>query len=67
MSWAKFKLLLWKNFTVQKRHPIGGLFEIIFPIFLAFILAYIRGEMKTHTIPGKNFEEFQPIALDSCS
>jgi ATP-binding cassette, subfamily A (ABC1), member 3 len=66
MSWAKFKLLLDKNITIQKRHVIGGLFEILFPICLSIILAYVRDVTKLRTDPEYHFDEFSLPPFEEC-
>lgn len=66
MSWAKFKLLLNKNIKIQKRHPIGGFFEILFPICLSIVLAYVRDVSEPTTDPEIIFYEFQPMRFEDC-
>ncbi|XP_052767410.1 phospholipid-transporting ATPase ABCA3-like isoform X2 [Mya arenaria] len=48
-KWRQFKLLLWKNFLIQKRKVVTTVFEIGLPAFFALILVFIRlrvtGEM----------------------
>lgn len=41
-GWSRFKLLLWKNWVVQKRHKIQTLVEIALPVFFASLLVIIR-------------------------
>lgn len=41
-GWSKLRLLLWKNWTVQKRHKIQTLVEITLPVFFASLLVIIR-------------------------
>lgn len=41
-GWSRFKLLLWKNWVVQKRHKIQTLVEIALPVFFASLLVVIR-------------------------
>jgi hypothetical protein len=67
MTWRKLKLLLDKNIAIQKRHPIGGLFEIFFPICLAIILAYVRDVIEPTIDPEFRFQEFKPKELENCS
>ncbi|XP_044541272.1 phospholipid-transporting ATPase ABCA7 [Gracilinanus agilis] len=40
--WAQLMLLLWKNYTYRKRHLIQLLIEILWPLFLFFILITVR-------------------------
>lgn len=42
-SWDKFSLLLWKNWTIQKRHYIQTLFEILIPALCCSMLILVRG------------------------
>lgn len=41
-GWSRFKLLLWKNWVVQKRHKIQTLVEVALPVFFATLLVIIR-------------------------
>ncbi len=41
-SWTKLKLLLWKNYILQKRKPIVTAFEIGASALFALILIAIR-------------------------
>ena len=41
-SWTKFKLLLWKNYVLQKRKPVVTAFEIGASALFALILIAIR-------------------------
>lgn len=38
----KLRLLLWKNFLLQRRRPIATAIEIILPVFIVLILLIIR-------------------------
>ncbi|KAM3590047.1 uncharacterized protein V6R79_002637 [Siganus canaliculatus] len=39
---TQFRLLLWKNFTLRKRQKVRLLIELIWPLFLFFILVWVR-------------------------
>ena len=41
-GWSKFRLLLWKNWVVQRRHKVQTLVEIALPVFFASLLVLIR-------------------------
>lgn len=45
MSFEKFKLLCWKNFTLQKRSPWGAAIEILFPILVVAIFVVLRNQI----------------------
>ena len=66
MTLEKFKLLCWKNFTLQKRHPIAGLFEILFPIAIVVIFTIARSHTRTTEVPEIKFHEFQPYDYRYC-
>jgi ATP-binding cassette, subfamily A (ABC1), member 3 len=38
----KFLLLLWKNWVIQKRHPIQTVVEIALPVLFCSLLILIR-------------------------
>ncbi|XP_077355005.1 phospholipid-transporting ATPase ABCA1 [Festucalex cinctus] len=39
---TQFALLLWKNFTLRKRQKVRLVVEILWPLFLFFILVWVR-------------------------
>ncbi|XP_068444522.1 phospholipid-transporting ATPase ABCA1-like [Clinocottus analis] len=43
---AQFTLLLWKNFTLRKRQKVRLVVEVIWPLFLFFILVWVRSTNK---------------------
>lgn len=66
MTLEKFKLLCWKNFTLQKRHPIAGLLEILFPIIIVLLFSVARSNVKTDPQQGINFNAFSPKEYNKC-
>jgi hypothetical protein len=42
MSFDKFSVLTWKNWTLQKRRPISGTFQVVFPIFIVIMIVWAR-------------------------
>lgn len=42
MSFDNFRVLLWKNWTLQKRRPISGVFQIVFPIIIVVLATWGR-------------------------
>ncbi|XP_030287307.1 phospholipid-transporting ATPase ABCA1 isoform X1 [Sparus aurata] len=43
---TQFTLLLWKNFTLRKRQKVRLVVEVIWPLFLFFILVLVRATNK---------------------
>lgn len=41
-NFDKFRLLMWKNFLIQYRHPIQTVLEIMVPVLFSVILILIR-------------------------
>lgn len=41
-DWTIFKLLLWKNFIIQRRHKFQTFLEIIVPVIFASLLLVLR-------------------------
>lgn len=59
-------LLLWKNFRLQLRSPIGLFFEIFAPALFAIILLPIRTIVKSETfIEPTLYEPFEINRLNS--
>jgi ATP-binding cassette, subfamily A (ABC1), member 3 len=58
MSFGKFRILLWKNWIIQKRHWKRELFEIVFPVLLVILFTWIKSEYT------KNYQESK---IDSSS
>ncbi|XP_063706472.1 ATP-binding cassette sub-family A member 17-like [Culicoides brevitarsis] len=52
----KLKLLLWKNFKIQKRHPYKLLLDILIPIVQCLILLFLRANI--HGDKKLNFPSF---------
>lgn len=68
MTIEKFKLLCWKNFTLQKRHPIAALFEILFPVLIVGLFTYTRTLIpKSDPQNVIIFNKFEPSLFSSCS
>lgn len=66
MLLEKFRLLCWKNFTLQKRHPIAGLFEILFPVIIVLIFVFARNNLKPEITKELKFDGFKPEIYQNC-
>ena len=42
----QLKLLVWKNFHIQKKHPLATIFEIGLPCLFVIVLVIIRHYVK---------------------
>ncbi|XP_037302966.1 LOW QUALITY PROTEIN: phospholipid-transporting ATPase ABCA1 [Manduca sexta] len=56
----KLKLLLWKNFVVQKRHKWQTLFEILSPVILSIFLICIRCLVAPKSLAMQSYPPFSP-------
>lgn len=59
MTFAKFKLLCWKNFTLQKRSPWSTLFDIAFPVLVVAFFVALRNGMEMKNDPEIEFLSFK--------
>ncbi|XP_070561206.1 phospholipid-transporting ATPase ABCA3-like isoform X2 [Ptychodera flava] len=59
-KWKQFCLLLWKNFILQIRRPIGTFFEIAIPVACVAIIIVARDRTNKRNIC---FETFEPSSL----
>lgn len=41
-KWAKFKLLMWKNYMLQYRNSTQTILEIIIPVMFSALLVLVR-------------------------
>lgn len=44
MSFEKFRILIWKNWSIQKRHWKSGTFEVLFPVLLVIVFTWLFKE-----------------------
>lgn len=44
-NFAKFRLLMWKNFLIQYRHPVQTVFDIFAPVLFTILMILIRSEV----------------------
>lgn len=60
-NWHKFKLLMWKNWLLQKRHRTQTIVEILAPVLFASLLVIIRSLVKAEAI--KDTTRYPPVEL----
>jgi hypothetical protein len=60
---SQLRLLLWKNFILQKRSLIGTCLELILPAFFAIILLPIRSIVESNNIA--NDTVYVPFKIDA--
>lgn len=61
-NFDKFRLLIWKNWLLQKRNKVQTIAELLIPIILVVILVVIRGTVQPKE--SKNATTFEPFQLN---
>ncbi|XP_031561453.1 ATP-binding cassette sub-family A member 3-like [Actinia tenebrosa] len=61
----QFRLLLWKNFILQIRRPVGTVFEILLPILLVAILILPKVFLEPTNICFDTFEPTSSLSIPS--
>lgn len=56
-NFEKFRLLMWKNFLIQHRHPYQTLLEMIVPVFFSIILIGLRSLVVPKIVSNNTFYE----------
>eukprot|EP00047_Mylnosiga_fluctuans_P017551 m.62475 g.62475 ORF g.62475 m.62475 type:complete len:1711 (+) comp7137_c2_seq6:34-5166(+) len=51
----QIRLLVWKNFVLQKRRPIGSIVEILLPVLFFLVMAFVRFSVKASTTQELSF------------
>lgn len=59
-SFDKLKLLIWKNFLLQRRHKWQTLFEIASPVIFSLFLILIRCLVDPQSKPDVSYSPFLP-------
>ncbi|XP_077983207.1 phospholipid-transporting ATPase ABCA3-like [Glandiceps talaboti] len=60
MKTGQFRWLIWKNFTLQFRRPVGTVFEILVPVVLVSLLVVARVALETNLDRDMCFENYAP-------
>lgn len=67
MSYEKFRILLWKNWTIKKRHWKGGILEFFFPVIVVVLFTWVRVEfLRDETVSEARYSENLPPSYGSC-
>lgn len=57
-TFGKIRLLLWKNYLLQLRHPIQTAVDILLPVVIFLLCAYMNSASGTYTDQGNKFSSF---------
>lgn len=64
--WSKLSLLLWKNFLLQIRHKFQTLMDIIIPVSVFLLLAYLQQLSSPVVYPkATNYPSLEINTLDT--
>ncbi|XP_059047228.1 phospholipid-transporting ATPase ABCA1-like [Achroia grisella] len=63
-SWVKFRLLMWKNFLQQWRHPVQTAAELLIPVITLSLILIIRWQIVPYDI---KLQAFEPVRAQSLS
>ena len=69
MSFAKLRILLWKNWILQRRRPFSGILQIVFPILIVVVTAWMKNSLQNnYNFYGNRFEgEFSLANFSICN
>lgn len=57
----KFWLLMWKNYTLQIRHRIQTLMEILIPTIFSIFLVLLRNAKSPEDMKAVSYSAFNPV------
>lgn len=69
MSFEKLRILVWKNWTLQRRRPIAGCFQILFPIAVVVAIVWGRNAIGNQigAFEGTQEEEYSLRNFSACT
>ena len=56
----KFRLLLWKNYILQKRHILQTVLEVLLPLVFVVVLVLVRDIVNSDVYDGMEFDPWSP-------
>ena len=62
---SQLKLLLWKNWILQKRRICVSIFEVVLPVFFAVLILLIRMLVDKKDFPTPTTYSQTTVAIDS--
>ncbi|CAK8673428.1 unnamed protein product [Clavelina lepadiformis] len=62
-SFSQFRLLVWKNYILQKRRPIATVFELLLPLFFTLLLLIIRTQIEV--TPHPKIKTWNAFTIDN--
>ncbi|XP_053608124.1 phospholipid-transporting ATPase ABCA1-like [Plodia interpunctella] len=63
-AWEKFRLMMWKNFLLQWRHPIQTAAELLVPVAFMAVVLLIRWQIEPRTIDVSQYPAGDPLNLN---
>lgn len=60
---AKFRLLMWKNFLIHYRHPTQTVLEVMVPVLFSIIMIGIRSLVDPDENPNNTF--YEPFSINT--
>ncbi|CAH4032669.1 unnamed protein product [Pieris brassicae] len=66
-KFEKLKLLIWKNFLLQRRHKWQTVFEIASPVVFSLFLILIRCLVDPQSKPAESYQPFLPTYFNMSS
>ena len=57
----KFRLLLWKNYILQKRNPAQAIVQILLPLVFAALLLLLRMGYRPMNLDQTAYSAFNPL------
>ena len=66
-AWAKFRVLMWKNWTLQRRHKVQAVLEVLLPVLFTSLIVITRVPDSTQSRDGTDSHGpilYEPVTVD---